>query len=175
VEVTLVARVLMVIAPAVFRDEEYAEPKAVLEARGAEVVTASRTAGVCQGKLGMTAEATVALAAAEARDYDAVVFVGGGGAETYFDDPDAQRLAQRALESGRVLGAICIAPSILARAGLLKGVRATAFPSRRDDLIAHGAVWTGRPVEVDGAIVTANGPDAARDFGYEIGDTLGLP
>lgn len=169
------ARVLMVIAPSVFRDEEYAHPKAVLEARGAEVITASRAIGICQGKLGMTAEATVAIAHAEASDYDAVVFVGGGGAETYFDDPNAHRLARQTLEAGRVLGAICIAPSILARAELLQGVRATAFPSQKDDLIAHGALWTGVPVEVSGAIVTANGPDAARDFGMEIADTLGLP
>ncbi|MDO8848495.1 MAG: DJ-1/PfpI family protein [Coriobacteriia bacterium] len=169
------ARVLMVIAPAIFRDEEYSQPKAVLEARGAEVITASRTPGICHGKLGMTAEATVAIAEVEAADYDAVVFVGGGGAEVFFDDPAAHRLARRALEADRVLGAICIAPSILARAGLLQGVRATAFGSQRADLVAHGAIWTGRPVEVDGAIVTANGPDAARDFGMEIADTLGLP
>ena len=169
------ARVLMVIAPTVFRDEEYAQPKAVLEARGAEVITASRTVGICHGKLGMTAEATVALADANATDYDAVAFVGGGGAETYFDDPDAHRLARAALETGRVVGAICIAPSILARAGLLQDVRATAFASQKDDLIAHGAIWTGVPVEVAGAIVTANGPEAARDFGMEIADTLGLP
>lgn len=169
------ARVLMVIAPAVFRDEEYAHPKAVLEARGAEVVTASRSAGACQGKLGMAAEATVALADADAVDYDAVIFVGGGGAETYFDDPVAHALARATLDAGRVLGAICIAPSILARAGLLRGVRATAFPSQRDDLIAHGAHWSDGPVEVAGPIVTANGPDAAREFGYQIGDLLGLP
>lgn len=169
------ARVLMVIAPTVFRDEEYTHPKAVLEARGAEVVTASRTPGVCQGKLGMTAKATLAIADADATDYDAVVFVGGGGAEVFFDDPDAHRLARRTLESDRVLGAICIAPSILARAGLLHGVRATAFASQHDDLVAHGAIWTGEPVEVAGAIVTANGPDAARSFGMEIADTLGLP
>jgi len=170
-----VERVLMVIAPEMFRDEEYAHPKAVLEARGAEVVTASRSVGPARGKLGMTAEATVALADARAADYDAVAFVGGPGAATYFDDPDAQALAQDTLAAGKVLGAICIAPSILARAGLLGGVRATAFPSQHDDLVAHGARWSDGPVEVDGAIVTANGPEAARDFGLTIADTLGLP
>ncbi len=169
------AHVLMVIAPTMFRDEEYAHPKAVLEARGANVTTASRSVGPAVGKLGMVADATLALTDARAEDYDAVIFVGGGGAETYFDDPAAHALARSTLESGRVLGAICIAPSILARAGLLDGVRATAFPSQHDDLVAHGALWTGAPVEVDGAIITANGPDAARDFGLAIADSLGLP
>lgn len=168
-------RVLMVIAPEVFRDEEYAQPRAVLEGRGALVETASTRAGTCHGKLGMTAEATLSVAEADPEDYDAVVFVGGGGAQVFFDDPEAHRVARGAHEAGRVVAAICIAPSTLARAGLLTGVRATAFPSQRDDLVAHGAIWTGAPVEVHGAIVTANGPEAARDFGLAIGDALGLP
>lgn len=167
--------VLMVIAPEVFRDEEYAVPKDVLESRSARVSTASLRAGVCRGKLGMTAEATLAVADTEAANYDAVVFIGGGGAEVFFDDPEAHALARAAAQRGLVLGAICIAPSILARAGLLEGVRATAFPSQRDDLIAHGAIWADGPVEVDGRVVTANGPEAARDFGLAIADLLRLP
>lgn len=167
--------VLMVIAPEIFRDEEYAEPKSVLEAWGASVATASLQRGVCAGKLGMTAEATLAIAEADPSQYDAVVFVGGGGAQVFFDDPDAHALARGALENRRVLAAICIAPSILAHAGLLEGVRATAFPSQREDLIAHGATWSEGPVEVDGPIITANGPDAARAFGLAIASAVGLP
>ena len=168
-------RVLMLIAPAVFRDEEYAYPKAVLESRGAEVVTASRAAGVCMGKLGMTAHADIALRDADPADYDAVAFVGGAGAQTYFDDPAAHALARAMRASGRIIGAICIAPSVLAHAGLLRGVRATAFPSQREDLTAHGAIWCEGPVEIDGPVVTANGPEAARAFGNVLGDLLGLP
>ncbi len=168
------ARVCMVIAPEVFRDEEYSVPKEVLEDRGADVTTVSRRAGMCHGKLGMTAEATVALADVDATDFDAVVFVGGGGAEVFFDDPAAHALARAAAARELVLGAICIAPSILARAGLLWTVHATAFPTQRDDLHAHGAVWSEGPVEIDGRIVTANGPDAARDFGLAIARLLEL-
>jgi len=168
-------RVLMVIAPEVFRDEEYDHPKQVLESRGATVTTASTREGACHGKLGMTAEATLALADARAADFDAVVFVGGGGAEVFFDDPAAHALARETHALGRVVAAICIAPSVLARAGLLRDVRATAFPSQHDDLVAHGALWSDGPVEIDGRIVTANGPDAARDFGGAITDALALP
>lgn len=169
------AHVLMIIAPDQFRDEEYAEPKRILEARGATVTTASKAPGRCRGKLGMTAEATLSLADARAEDYDAVVFVGGPGAEVYFDDPAAHALAREMRELGRVVAAICIAPSTLAHAGLLRGVRATAFPTQKEDLIAHGAIWTGAPVEVQDAIITASGPDAASDFGLAIADAVGLP
>jgi protease I len=164
---------LMVIAPELFRDEEYALPKGVFESHGMHVVTASTRAGVCRGKLGMTATAEVSLADASAQEWDAVVFIGGGGASVFFDDVIAHRLARDTLGRGAVLAAICIAPSTLARAGLLDGVRATAFPSQREDLIAHGASWDDGPVVVDGGIVTANGPEAAETFGQVIVGLLG--
>jgi protease I len=166
--------VVMVIAQSVFRDEEYAHPKAVLERRGATVVTASSAAGPATGKLGMSATASLSIAEAAERDWEAVIFVGGAGASVFFDDPIAHALARRALDSGNILAAICIAPSTLAHAGLLGGVRATAFPSQKDDLIAHGAVWTGEPVTVFGPIITASGPEAATAFGEAVADALGL-
>jgi protease I len=169
------ANVVMVIAPRVFRDEEYAEPKRVLESRGATVVTASVAPGECIGKLGMRATAEISVADAALRDWDATIFVGGAGASVFFDDPAAHALARRAAQAdSSVLAAICIAPSTLAHAGLLSGVKATAFPSQMDDLIMHGAVWTGDSVTRDGQLVTGNGPEAAVEFAEEIGDMLGL-
>jgi len=52
--------------------------------------------------------------------------------------------------------------------------RATAFPTQKKDLRDHGAIWSDGPVEVDGKIITANGPDAAYEFGLAISAALGL-
>lgn len=166
------SKVVMVIAPEVFRDEEYSEPLAVLVGRGHSVTTASTRPGTCKGKLGMTAEATLSVHDALQTEWDAVVFIGGGGASVFFDDTDAHALAHQAHDRGAVLGAICIGPSTLAHAGLLNGVRATSFASQEDDLRAHGAIWTGAPVEVDGHLITANGPGAATAFGEALADAL---
>lgn len=167
------SKALLVIAPKVFRDEEYAEPKRLLEAAEVDVTTASVASGTCSGRFGLEAIADVALRDVDVASFDAVVFVGGAGARVYFDDETAHRVARDALDSGEVLGAICIAPSILGRADLLEGVRVTSFASEEADLIAHGATWTGRPVEVDGRIVTANGPESATMFGEELVRMLG--
>lgn len=167
-------RVLMVVAPQQFRDEEYEHPRDVLLSRGAQVTTASVEPGECIGRFGAKAHAELALADADPAEYDALVFVGGAGSAVYFDDAHAHALARAVAERGGVVAAICIAPSTLARAGLLGGRRATAYPTQRDDLVAHGAVWSDGPVEVDGRVITANGPDAATAFGEAIADALGL-
>ncbi len=163
---------LFVIAPEVFRDEEYAEPKEALQRQGVQVTTASTEIGTCTGKLGMVAHAEIALRDVRAADYDAVVFIGGAGAQIFFDDPIAHDLAREAFAQQSVIGAICIAPSILARAGLLNGVEATCFSSQEADLRSHGARYSETAVVRDGSIVTANGPDAARSFGEAIADAL---
>lgn len=166
--------ILMVIAPETFRDEEYAVPRHVFEQHGARVVTASAKVGPAVGKLGMVAIAGLQLASADAADYAAIVFVGGSGAQVYFDDPVAHALAHSAFNANKVIGAICIAPSILARAGLLAGRRATAFPSQESDLQLHGAAFTGQRVTVDRPFVTANGPEAAEEFAREIVQLLAV-
>jgi protease I len=165
--------VLMVIAPDQFRDEEYSHPREELEARGVDVVTASVAPGPCRGKLGMMAKADLALYDADPDTFDAVVFVGGAGAAGFFDNQDAHALARRMVDLDRVVAAICIAPSILARAGLLEGRTATCFHTQQDDLEAHGARYSGAPVEISGPVITANGPDAARDFGRAVAKAVG--
>lgn len=162
------SQVLMVVAPSMFRDEEYAHPKEVFESRGAVVTTASTCPGPALGRFGLRITADVSVADADPALYDAVVFVGGAGAEVFFDDPDAHELARCAYDMGKVVAAICVAPSILAHAGLLAGRRATAFPDREADLTAYGATWTGQRVTTDAPFVTANGPGAAREFGEAV-------
>ncbi len=166
-------KALLVIAPKAFRDEEYAEPRRILESADVDVTTASVAPGTCAGRFGLKAVADVALGDVDGASFEAVVFVGGAGARRYFNDETAQRIARDAVDAGKVVGAICIAPSILGNAGLLDRVRVTSFASEEADLSANGAIWTGQPVEVDGQIVTANGPESATLFGEEIVRMLG--
>ena len=163
---------LLIIAPKNFREEELFEPKAVLEKAGVKTVIASRKSGTIIGVGGETAKASISLDDVDVKNYNAIIFVGGPGASAYFNDAKARQIAKEAVEGGKVVAAICIAPSILANTGLLKGKKATAFSSQAENLHEKGANYTGKTVTVDGKIITANGPDAAKKFGEAIAKAL---
>jgi protease I len=166
-------KVLMVIASNNFRDEEYSDPRKALEAEGASVTVACSTLNTARGKLGMEVKPDVLIGDVKEGDYDGVVFVGGGGSKEYFDSPVAHKLAQNFYSHNKLTSAICIAPAVLANAGLLKQKRATSFPSSAETLKAKGAVFTGGDVESDGKLVTGSGPEAARKFGKKLVEVLG--
>jgi len=165
-------KVLLVIAQQGFQDHEYSEPKKTLENAGIETKTASKTTSQALGKLGTRVKPDLTLAQAQANDYDAIIFIGGPGAANYFNDEQALKLARESQKNGKITAAICIAPSILANAGLLKGKRATSWPSESENLRAKGAEYTGENVTRDGLVITASGPHAAREFGQTILNTL---
>lgn len=160
--------ILMIIASSNFRDEELSEPKRLFESLGATVKIASSQLTECIGMLGMKVKPDLLLKDVDAKRFDAVIFVGGIGAKEYFDDNLAQSIAKTAFKEGKILGAICLAPAILANAGILQGKKATVYHSEKGRLKEKGAVYTGEDVTVDGNIVTANGPKSAKDFGKEI-------
>jgi protease I len=118
--------------------------------------------------LGATASPDILLRDINVSDFDGVVFIGGSGASQYWNDPVAYKVVNDAINRNKILAAICIAPVTLAKAGALKGKRATVWSSESGQLKAGGAIYTGKNVEKDGNIITAAGPFAAKEFGEEL-------
>ncbi len=164
--------ILMIIAHQGFRDEEYQEPRQLFEARGATITVASSSLETAKGSLGAQVKPDLLLKNMTVSDYDAIVFIGGPGAQEYWNDPVAHAIVQEAVAQSKVLAAICIAPATLAKAGVLKGKNATVFSSEAEALKAGGANYTDASVERDGLIITANGPQAAARFAEEIAKAL---
>jgi protease I len=162
------ASVLVVVPQDSFRDEELFETRDAIVAAGHTVVLASHSPGLCCGTKGGTAIATTSIDSIDDVSPDAVVFIGGPGARSFFTCSAAHRIAREAHHAGKIVGAICVAPVILANAGLLRGRRATVFPTEVANLAAAG-VHVQRPgVVTDGNIITASGPDVARAFGMTL-------
>ncbi|MEW6295194.1 MAG: DJ-1/PfpI family protein [Candidatus Diapherotrites archaeon] len=165
-------KAVFVISPKDFRDEELFFTKEELEKKGIKTVIASLKTGECIGMRGGKANSEITINQINSKDFDAIIFVGGSGASVYFDNNMVLKIAREFAEKNKIVAAICIAPSTLANAGLLKGKKATSFQSEAANLKEKGAIVTGEPVTVDGKIITANGPGAAREFGRKIADAL---
>lgn len=161
----------MIIAPRDFRDEEYFETRKVLEESGIEITVANSTGQPSKSMFGKIVNPDKNFYDVDSKDYDAIVFIGGQGTPVYFDNKQTQNLAKEFNSSGKIVAAICIAPVILARAGVLDGKKATVFPSGRNDVNAVGT-YTGNLVEKDSNIITGSGPEAAVEFGKRIAEAL---
>jgi protease I len=164
-------RVLMVIAPNDFRDEEFFDTKKILEEAGIQVTVVNSTGQPSKSMFGKIVTPDRNFYNIDTEEYDAIVFVGGLGTPVYFDNKQAHNLAKEFNESGKIVAAICLSPVILARAGILSGKKATVFPSSRNDIKAVGT-YTGNKVEKDDNIITGSGPEAAVDFGKAIVEAL---
>ena len=167
------AKILMIIPLERFRDEELFQTREELEKAGYTIVTASTQRGVCPGSRGGQAEAEMALDDVIIGDYEAVVYVGGGGSKLLFNNLLAQKIAREMYQGGKVVAAICLAPVILANAGLLKNKKGTVAGTEAKTIENKGAIYKGPGVTVDGKIITANAPKASRLFGQMIVETLG--
>ncbi|MDD5021152.1 MAG: DJ-1/PfpI family protein [Endomicrobiaceae bacterium] len=158
-------KIVFVVAPQNFRDEEYIEPKEILETAGFQVITASTVVGEIYGKIKIRATSDILVKDINPNDYDAIFFIGGPGASIYFNDGFVHNLVKLFLNANKIVSAICIAPTILANAGILKGKNATVFRDGADNLIKGGANYTANSVEIDGNILTGDGPQSAKEFG----------
>jgi len=165
-------RAALIVASQNFRDEELFETKRALDAAAVQTVTASTRIGIIRGALGGIAEANILVGQLRVVDYDAIIFIGGPGAVEYVANPAALNLAREAVRQRKILAAIDTAPTILANAGVLTGVRATSFLSERNILIQAGAIYTGIPVEQDRLIITSSSPAASIQFGRAVADAL---
>ena len=168
-------KVVMIIAPKDFRDEEYFEPKRILTDLGAEVLTASTDYIEARGVLGGKVSVDLTIIELEVATCDAIVFVGGPGAKIFFNDPIALKIASEASDLGKVLGAICFGPMILANAGVLNHKRATAFESLNGKFQELGIDYVSEGLVQDGKIVTAQSPKQATEFGETIAEMLLSP
>ena len=162
---------LFIIAQNGYQYFEYETPKKILEQAGIKVTTASKEVGIAHGTMGSTTKVTLSLKEVNVSNFDIIVFVGGPGAPVYQTNQDALRIARETITSNKMLCAICIAPTILAVAGVLKGKKATVWNEDKQQqafIEKYGAIYTGNPTTTDGNIITCNGPAYVKEFGKAI-------
>lgn len=105
--------------------------------------------------------------------YDAsLLLLPGGlpGATTLDECEDLRKLLLKFAQENKPIAAICAAPMILGKLGLLKGKKATCYPGF--DKYLDGAEYTGAMVEKDGNFITGKGPGAAIKFALAVAEHL---
>ncbi len=166
-------RALIVLADG-FEDIEAVAPIDVLNRAGIEVVIAGLQNRPIIAAYGITLVPQTSIDEVNEL-FDCVIFPGGRkNAEGLAASKVVIEAARRHFDSGKLVAAICAAPShVLAEAaGLLKGKRATGDPGFNDRLSAAGAIVTNEQVTVDGNIITGKGPGAAMLFALMLTEKL---
>jgi protein deglycase len=132
------------------------------------VTTASLAARRVTGSHQIALEADTLLDGVAIEDFDALVLPGGPGAKTLREDARAQAAIRRAAAAGRLLAALCAAPTALQAAGVLVGKRATVYPGNQ---LASAQLVEESVVE-DGNVITSRGPATAMAFALKLVERL---
>jgi protease I len=174
---TMEKKILMLIAFQNFRDEEYFIPKEIFEKNNYLVETVSRKTGIALGVNGNEAIVTKTPKDVNPKDYLALVICGGPGLIKELDNSSFQNLVKNFYKENKLVAAICAGPALLAKAGILTNKKATVWSSPLDKSLIkilkdNGALYEEQIVVNDENIITANGPEAAKEFGEKIVEVL---
>jgi len=169
-------KVLFVVAHEGYQPVEYNEPKKIIEDSGFQVITACNKPGTATATDDSTTPVDVVLDNVNIDDYAGIIFIGGSGSLDHLDNELSYRLIRKAMKNYKIVGAICVATRILAKAGALNEKNATGWDG--DGLL--DGIYTQYNVTylpevgvaTDDITITARGPKVAKDFGKEIVDLL---
>lgn len=116
------------------------------------------------GKNGYPCVSDIDIAEMEAADFHGLVVPGGWMPDKLRRDKDVLNLVRDFHKAKKLIAAICHGGWIPISAGVYKGVKVTGSPGIKDDLINAGAIYSDKPVVVDGHHVTSRKPDDLPDF-----------
>lgn len=123
----------------------------------------SDSTSVCVGSNGMKVKNDVQLYNVHHENFSGLIIVGGNGTRNYWNNKLLQSIVKKFYDNKKIIGAICSAPVVLAKAGLLKE-KATCFIDDKKELEKEGIEFQNTPVYVENKIVTAQNPQASSEF-----------
>ena len=168
---------ILILATDGFEESELFGPREILMQRGARVSLASPTRAPIQATVmddpGKTIRPDLTVDEAEADAFDALLLPGGvRNPDTLRTNVSAIKLIRAFAEAGKPVAAICHGPWLLVEADVLRGRRATCWPSIRTDLANAGAILADEPAVTDGNIVTSRNPQDVEEFTNAVIDLI---
>jgi protein deglycase len=140
----------------------------VLRRGDVAVTTASLVGRHVRGSHDITIESDTLLDHVSVENFDALVLPGGPAAKTLREEPRVQATIKEAAGAGKLVAAVCAAPTALEAAGVLSGKRATSYPGNP----LPSATFVEERVVEDGNIVTSRGPGTTMAFALKLVERL---
>lgn len=157
-----------------FEEVEALCPLDILRRAGVEVVTVGVGGDSVCGAHGITVVCDMPETHFRDANADMIILPGGMPGTKNLDESKTVDVALRsAVKNGAFIAAICAAPMVLGKRGMLNGKEATCFPGFEKYL--DGATLSDKYVVRDGNIITARGMGVALDFGLELAAALTSP
>jgi protein deglycase len=160
--------VLVALAPG-FEEIETITVVDILRRAGARVTLAATVAGVLEGSRGIKVASDALLEAVMDKEYDLIFLPGGQpGTDNLANDPRIDKLLQKMQSQGKYIAAICAAPIVLQKSGILKDRPMTCHPSVQ----AQFDSYIDDRVVVDGKLITSQSPGTAMEFALKLVEIL---
>ena len=164
------ARVALILAEG-FEEVEAIAPIDVLRRAGVEVLVVGLTPEPVTSARNVKVVPDTTIDQLSPDELDLVILPGGaGGVERLKEDPRVERLLKAMQEKKKLIGAICAAPTALAKFGLLEGKKATVYPSLVEEI--KPAQFINQAVVEDENVITSQGPGTALEFGLKLAERL---
>ena len=150
-------------------------PVDVLRRAGAECDIVSISGQYPVGSHQITVKADKVIEQTDLSEYDCIIIPGGMPGAKYISLCEKAVIGiKNCLQGNKIVGAICASPAVvLATHSLIGNKKATCYPFE-DFVKALGDNYTGNSVEVDGNLITANGPKSAMEFSLAVCKALNL-
>ncbi|MFH1440881.1 MAG: DJ-1/PfpI family protein [Candidatus Omnitrophota bacterium] len=164
-------KIIIIIAPHNFQEREFFESKKIFEQNGLEINIASITSKSAISSSGTSLKPDMALKEIDINDYDCFVIIGGFGARDYlWNNLELRNILQKTTTKKKIIAAICLAPVVLAKAGLLSGLKATVHKNKDslNEFKINNVKYLSKSVVVDGNIITGKGPKSSKEFALKI-------
>ncbi|MFN3599596.1 MAG: DJ-1 family glyoxalase III [Aquificaceae bacterium] len=164
------AKVAIILAEG-FEEVEAVAPIDVLRRAGVEVIIAGLTPDPVPSARDVKIVPDTTVDNLNPKELDLVILPGGaGGVERLKADPRVERLIKAMQDKKKLIGAICAAPTALAKFGVLEGKRATVYPSLVEEI--KPAQFVNQRVVEDENLITSQGPGTALEFGLRLAEKL---
>ena len=153
-----------------FEDIEALAPLDLLRRMGACVKTVGITGKTVESARGVKVSADITPDEADMKSCRMLVLPGGPGHEVLDADAFTDTFIKYAYDNDILIGAICAAPALLGKRGMLSGRRGTCYSGYEE--FCKGMIFTGEKCVRDGNIITSRGAGTALEFGFELGEAL---